>query len=122
MAFHYRRLGENMRRTRLRAHMTQKTLAEKIGYQSPEHWSRIESGSRRIPLHTLDSFCELLNVSYEEILSGATDVRIRGDGEPSRTKSYEERFGAIVADCPPEVIEDILSICAQIASLPGLRK
>ena len=62
MAFHNRRLGENLRRIRLNAHMTQKALTEQIGYQSPEHWSRIESGCRHIPLHMLDRFCKLLDI------------------------------------------------------------
>ena len=76
MAFHNRRLGENLRRIRLNAHMTQKALTEQIGYQSPEHWSRIESGCRHIPLHMLDRFCKLLDVSYEEVLHGATEARM----------------------------------------------
>ena len=59
MAFHNRRLGENLRRIRLNAHMTQKALTEQIGYQSPEHWSRIEpfgigAGDRvRLPAYPL---------------------------------------------------------------------
>ena len=56
MAFHDRRLGENLRRIRLNAHMTQKALTEQIGYQAPEHWSRIESGSRYIPRTCLTVF------------------------------------------------------------------
>ena len=111
MAFHNRRLGENLRRIRLNAHMTQKALTEQI-----------ESGCRHIPLHMLDRFCKLLDVSYEEVLHGATEARIRSDAEPGQTRSYEERFGAIIADCPPDVVEGILSICEQIAHLPGLRK
>lgn len=122
MAFHDQRLGENLRRIRLNAHMTQRVLSEQIGYQTPEHWSHIESGRRRIPLHMLDRFCELLNVSYEEVLRGATEARIRSDAEPELAGSYEEQFAAIIADCPPDVVEGILSVCEQIAHLPGLRK
>ena len=96
MAFHDRRLGENLRRIRLNAHMTQKALTEQIGYQSPEHWSRIESGCRHIPLHMLDRFCKLLDVSYEEVLHGATEARIRSDTKPEQTRSYEERSLRIV--------------------------
>ena len=59
---------------------------------------------------------------YEEVLHGATEARIRSDAKPGQTRSYEERFGAIIADCPPDVVEGILSICEQIAHLPGLRK
>ena len=122
MAFHDQRLGENLRRIRLNAHMTQRVLSEQIGYQTPEHWSRIESGRRHIPLHMLDRFCELLNVSYEEVLHGATEARIRSDAKPARAGSYAERFAAIIADCPPDVVEGILSVCEQIAHLLGLRK
>ena len=122
MAFHDQRLGENLRRIRLNAHITQRVLSEQIGYQTPEHWSRVESGRRRSPLHMLDRFCELLNVSYEEVLRGATEARIRSDAEHERAGSYEEKFAAIIADCPPDVVEGILSVCEQIAHLPGLRK
>ena len=122
MAFHYRRLGENLRRIRLNAQLTQKTLTEKIGYQSSEHWSRIESGHRHIPLHTLDRFCKLMNVSYEDVLLGATEARVRSDTAPDQTKSYEERFRTIIADCPQDVVESILTICEQIAGLPGIQK
>ena len=122
MAFHDQRLGENLRRIRLNAHITQRVLSEQIGYQTPEHWSRIESGRRRIPPHMLDRFCELLNVSYEEVLHGATEARIHSDAEPELAGSYEEQFAAIIADCPPDVVEGILSVCEQIAHLPGLRK
>ena len=106
-------------RVRLNTHMTQKALTE---HQSSEHWSCIESGCRHIPLHMLDRFCKLLHVSYEEVLHGATDARIRKDAKPEQTRSYEERFGAIIADCPQDAAENILSICEQIAHLPGLRK
>ena len=70
----------------------------------------------------LDRFCELLNVSYEEVLHGATEARIRSDAEPERVRSYEEQFAAIIADCPSDVVDGILSVCEQIAHLPGLRK
>lgn len=122
MAFHDQRLGENLRRIRLNAHMTQRVLSEQIGYQTPEHWSRIESGRRHIPLHMLDRFCELLNVSYEEVLHSAKEARIRSGAESERAGSYAERFAAIIADCPPDVVEGILSVCERIAPLPGLRK
>ena len=35
MAFHYRRLGQNMRRIRLSANMTQRAVAEALGYANP---------------------------------------------------------------------------------------
>ena len=54
MAFHYRRLGQNMRRIRLGANMTQRAIAEALGYRSCEHWSRIESGVRHIPLQYME--------------------------------------------------------------------
>ena len=75
MAFHYRRLGQNMRRIRLSANMTQRTVAEALGYRSCEHWSRIESGVRHIPLHILDSFCKVTGASYAEVLLGTTDAQ-----------------------------------------------
>ena len=65
---------------------------------------------------------QALDVSYEEALRSATEARIRSDAEPERAGSYEERFAAIIADRPPDVVEGILSVCEQIAHLPGLRK
>ena len=86
MELHDRRLGENLRRIRLNAHLTQKAISEKLGYTSSEHWSRIESGERHIPLHTLDRFCCLMNVSYEEVLRGATEASVRGAAGTSQTR------------------------------------
>ena len=87
-------------------------------------WVCLRRGKRAVyrPFSLLNRFYELLDVSYEEVLHGATEARIRNDAEPGQTRSYEERFGAIIADCPPDVVEGILSICEQIAHLPGLRK
>ena len=87
-------------------------------------WVCLRRGKRAVnrPFSLLNRFYELLGVSYEEVPHGVTEARIRSDAEPGQTRSYEERFGAIIADCPPDVVEGILSICEQIAHLPGLRK
>ena len=69
--FHYKMLGRNMKRLRLSASLTQKTISEALEYKSPEHWSRVESGERKIPLHKLDAFCVYTNASFEDVLEGA---------------------------------------------------
>lgn len=120
MAFHYRRLGQNMRRIRLGANMTQRAIAEALGYRSCEHWSRIESGVRHIPLHILDSFCKITGASYEEVLFGTTDVPITPNAPLEPRQYYERQFAEIIAAYPDEVVERILEICRQAVCLVDL--
>ena len=112
--FHYKMLGRNMKRLRLSASLTQKTISEALEYKSPEHWSRVESGERKIPLNKLDAFCVYTNASFEDVLEGATDAHIRRDSAPNRPKTYGERFLEIIADCSDEEVEDLLQICMKI--------
>ena len=117
MAFHYRRLGQNMRRIRLSANMTQRAVAEALGYRSCEHWSRIESGVRHIPLHILDSFCKVTGASYAEVLLGTTDVPMVPSAPLDLRQDYEKQFAEIIAAYPDEVVERILEICRQAVCL-----
>ena len=76
MAIHYVRLGQNIRTARNKVKMTQRAAVEELSINSVEHYSHLECGNRRVQLETLDDICKLYNVSYEELLKGATDARI----------------------------------------------
>lgn len=117
MAIHYVRLGQNIRAARNKARMTQRAAVEELSINSVEHYSHLECGNRRVQLETLDDICKLYNVSYEELLKGATDAKIVAQGDDSSRSDHERRFAEIVADCPSEVIELILDICRQAVSI-----
>ena len=89
-------------------------------YRSCEHWSRIESGVRHIPLHILDSFCKITGASYEEVLFGTTDVPITPNAPLEPRQYYERQFAEIIAAYPDEVVERILEICRQAVCLVDL--
>lgn len=117
MAIHYVRLGQNIRAARNKARMTQRAAVEELSINSVEHYSHLECGNRRVQLETLDDICRLYNVSYEELLKGATDAKLVAQGASGSSSDHERRFSEIVADCPEEVIELILQICRQAVTI-----
>jgi hypothetical protein len=53
------------------------------------------------------------DVSYEELLKGATDARIIAQEGSDKNADNERRFAEIVADCPQDVVDLILEMCRQ---------
>ena len=64
MAINYERIGFNIKQCRKNAGLTQRVLAEKVGC-TPEHFSHIEKGSRKVQLEMLVAICKHLNVSID---------------------------------------------------------
>lgn len=56
-------IGENVRRYRLEAKMTQKDLADAMGYRSPSTIAKIEAGENAVDLETCRKLAQILNVS-----------------------------------------------------------
>lgn len=117
MAIHYVRLGQNIRAARNKIKMTQRAAVEELSINSVEHYSHLECGNRRVQLETLDDICKLYNVSYEELLKGATDAKIIASDGADSGNDNERRFAAIVADCPQDVVELILEMCRQAVTI-----
>lgn len=118
MPVQYNRLGKNLQAIRKRRNITQKGLAEMLGC-STEHLCHIESGKRHIQLDMLNLFCEVLGVSYEEVLSGATQARIN-NAEASNVQDQDalEQFAQIISGCSDAKIHGLLDICWQVIELP----
>ena len=117
MAIYYQRLGKNICKHRKRKKYSQKVLAEKVNCP-PEQISRYENGKRHLTLDMLNEICEQLDVSYEEILSGATDARISSDDSGSSPSWAAEEFLRITAGCSDEAIRRLLEICDEVLSMP----
>ena len=66
----YEKMGENLKKARIRNNLTQEELANKLDV-SIAFLSRIERGSSHISLNRLTQMCEILNVSPGDILNGA---------------------------------------------------
>lgn len=117
MPLQHDRLGKNIHAYRIKHKLSQNDFAEMIGC-TPEQLSRIENGHRRVQLDTLNNICEILDISYEELLWGATEAKIHAENEMNSENWASEEFMKIVFGLSDEKIKSILSICAEIVQLP----
>ncbi len=117
MSLHFERLGANIAAYRKKRNVTQKTLSE-ICDCPPESISRYENGHRKFSLDMLDAICQYLDVSYEEILSGATTAKIRSDRQSDPDWAADE-FKKIICGYSDQTIRKLLDICVTILSISG---
>lgn len=117
MAIHYDRLGKNIRKYRKKNRLSQNVLAEKINCPH-ESISRFENNKRQITFELLNSLCEELDISYEEILAGATDAKILTDEVRNGENWAADEFARITAGCSDEAVRKVLDICNQILTMP----
>ena len=68
MEISYIVIGQNMRKARKAAHLTQEQAAEKIGL-SALHYGRIERGQRQVSLKQLARIGTALGTSFEALLA-----------------------------------------------------
>ena len=101
-----RAVGMRLRAARTAKNMTQADLARALRC-SAGHVSKIERGVKPIPLMKLQEACDLLEISMGYALTGSSP----------QTEGYIAAFERITSDCPPEIMEIILSICRQIARI-----
>lgn len=118
MAIDYKQLGRNVQAIRKKRKLTQQGLADLLNY-SPEHISQLEHGNRPIQLDALNQICEDLNVSFGELLFGATPALIT----PKEEHASEEadaitEFSALIHGCSQKRIENMLSVCRILANFP----
>ena len=121
MSINYERIGFNIRRCRKNAGMTQRVLAEKVGC-TPEHFSHIEKGSRKVQLEMLVVICEHLNVSIEDVLENALtiEIRRRDDNDDLSEDMQNAAFQRMLSGISKEKAAALMSICQSILSLPRL--
>lgn len=67
MNLDFKAIGKRIKIARIRANLTQETVADKIGV-TPQHISNIETGNSSVSLATLIAIANLLKVSVDELL------------------------------------------------------
>lgn len=67
MELNFKAIGKRIKIARIRANLTQETVAEKIGI-TPQHVSNIETGNSSVSLTTLVAIANLLGISIDELL------------------------------------------------------
>lgn len=93
-------LGENIKRARMKAQISQDELAKRLGYKSRSTIAKIESGENDLTQKKVAAFAKALNVSIDFLM----------DGDSNENNSKGVRIpvlGRVVAGIPLEAIEDI---------------
>lgn len=62
-------IGENVKFYRLRANLTQKELAEKLGYSSQSALTKIEKNQRDIPLSMVSKIAKVLGIPVSSLFA-----------------------------------------------------
>lgn len=65
-------LGQLIKDYRQKANLTQKELAEKLGYDIPQFLSLMENGHSKIPLNILGKIIDLLGIPEKKVLNALT--------------------------------------------------
>ncbi|MFA5792212.1 MAG: helix-turn-helix transcriptional regulator [Candidatus Paceibacterota bacterium] len=78
----YKFIGAKIREARNKKGLSQKDLAEAVGFDSGTSISLIESGERKMSIVDLEKMAEILNEELKYFLSIEPDVRVsfRADG------------------------------------------
>lgn len=117
MSIQYDQLGRNVCAIRNQRELTQKAMAEQLTC-SPEHLCHIENGDRHMQLDMIEHFCEVMGVSYEDVLQHATSVPIAADArEEGDEPWWQAEFEGILAGCSDRKIREILDICRKIVRI-----
>ena len=100
MSLNYQIIGKRLRRYRKKQHLSQLTIAERIG-KSPSYLSYLESGSKHPSLETLVNIINVLGVSADMVL--AENVRA------NRMVASSE-FQQILSDCSEKEVRILLAV------------
>lgn len=95
-------LGENIKRARMKAQISQDELAKRLGYKSRSTIAKIESGENDLTQKKVAAFAKALNVSIDFLMDGA------GKRAEDNIRVYEiPVVGKVVAGTPIDAIENI---------------
>lgn len=95
-------LGENIKRARKKAQISQDELAKRLGYKSRSTIAKIESGENDLTQKKVAAFAKALNVSIDFLMDGA------GKRAEDNIRVYEiPVVGKVVAGTPIDAIENI---------------
>jgi transcriptional regulator with XRE-family HTH domain len=110
MMIDYNAVGIRIKIARIKAGITQSSLAEQINI-TPAHMSNIETGNAKLSLQTLISIANALSVSVDELLC---------DNVISSNHVFLKEAQEVLADCSPYEIRILLDILK--SSKDALRK
>ena len=133
-AFHgvsisYSIIGNNLRKARNANSMRQEDLADRLGI-SPPHYSNCERGKRSISLEMIVAACQILDVTIEQILSGAiVGARISEGNDNQQITAgnrdvilWRQEMKSIQLGCSDLAKEIMLDSCHKIAELDRTRR
>ena len=98
----YQRLGQRVRRARIRLNLTQEVLAEKVGVSIPTI-SHIETGTNKVSLELFIKIARALNVTPDELIM---------DSVPKLTAFYMKDIQEELKDCSPAEYQFLTSMLA----------
>ncbi|MDA3835024.1 MAG: helix-turn-helix transcriptional regulator [Spirochaetales bacterium] len=107
MGIDYELLGQRIRKSRIKAGMTQEALSGIIGL-SPSHYSHIESGKTKISLPTLVSIAQALDTTIDSLLYDSTPVLV---------DTYDKDFKDLLEDCTRHEKEILLQNAIQMKAV-----
>lgn len=103
-------VGNNIRKLRIKARLTQEELALKSGL-SQGYINQLESGKRRFTQKSLDMIKDALSVSMEELFRGSK-VNVAGvkrvPGRTPKKRPSKREFLTLLNELPDHIVEHYL--------------
>ena len=96
-------IGNNLRKYRLLAKLTQDELAEKAGISTP-FLANLERGSKGMSIHSLREFCKNLGVSADQLLfdpepsNSVKNIAMLLNGQPEHVVMAAEQMVRVLVD------------------------
>ena len=100
----YQRLGQRVRRARMKLNLTQEVLAEKVGVSIPTI-SHIETGTNKVSLELFIKIARALNVTPDELIM---------DSVPKLTAFYMKDIQEELKDCSPAEYQFLTSMLSSM--------
>lgn len=95
--------GKRLKDFRIKNHMTQEQLADKIGTVTSSI-SHLENGTHAPSLNTLLRLCNVFGIGVDELLS---------DSLPVKSNYLDKDIAELISDCTPlekQMIKEIISV------------
>ncbi|MFN7825625.1 MAG: helix-turn-helix domain-containing protein [Pseudobdellovibrionaceae bacterium] len=86
------KIGELIREYRLKANMSQKEIADKLGYTQPVFVSLIENGASKVPLQSLGELINILGIPEKKI----TKILVESYAERVKAEIQEGKKKSVV--------------------------
>ncbi|MCZ2807915.1 helix-turn-helix domain-containing protein [Faecalibaculum rodentium] len=86
-------VGQRIKRLRMRRHMTQQELADKVGFKNKSAIAKIESGNRETPEERLELIAEALDTTLDYLVYGK-------DGYNKELGDYQDNKDHVTAIDP----------------------